>query len=197
MYNVITRTYVRVEGGVAILIGDVIKEIRVKMGLTQGEFAAMLGVGQTALSNWERGKREPDLETLNVISRISGVSLNKIADAKSKSSSFSYADYYLDALDSNGEQYYAVKMTGDSMDKLRIYDGDTLIIKSQDRVQNKDIALVCVNDSTPLVREYYIDGSTVTLTPHSTNRNHKMKFYNLRTNKVRILGKVISNIIKF
>lgn len=179
------------------MLGDVIKEIREKMGITQKEFAAMLGVGQTALSNWERGKREPDLETLNLISRIAGISLNKIADSKCKNTSISYADYYLDALDNDGEQYYAVKMSGDSMNKLRICDGDTLIIKSQERVQNNDIALVCVNDDTPQIREYYIDGSTVTLTPHSTNRNHKMKFYNLRTNKVRILGKVISNIIKF
>ena len=179
------------------MLGEVIKEIRVKMGLTQSEFAKVLGVGQTALSNWERGKREPDLETLNVISRISGISLNKIADAKSRSSEFSYADYYLDALDADSGQYYAVKMSGDSMDKLRIYDGDTLIIKPQEQVQNNDIALICVNDETPQVREYYIDGSTVTLTPHSTSRKYKMKFYNTRTNKVRVLGKVISNIIKF
>ena len=88
------------------MLGEVIKEIRTKMGLSQKEFAAMLGVGQTALSNWELEKREPDLETLNLISRISGISLNKIADSKSKASSqISYAEYYLDATDNNGEQY--------------------------------------------------------------------------------------------
>lgn len=179
------------------MLGEVIKEIRTKMGLSQKEFAAKLGVGQTALSNWELGKREPDLETLNVISRISGVSLNKIADATSKTSQISYAEYYLDAMDNNGEQYYAVKMKGDSMNKLRICDGDTLIIKSQENVMNNDIALVRVNDEKPQVREYYIDGSTVTLTPHSTNREHKSKFYNSKTNRIRILGKVISNIIRF
>lgn len=179
------------------MLGDVIKEIRVKIGLSQKEFAKMLGVGQTALSNWELGKREPDIETLNLISRISGVSLNKIADSKHKSSQISYANYYLDALDNDGEQYYAVKMKGDSMNKLRICDGDTLIIKSQDKVFNNDIALVCVNDENPQIRQYYIDGTTVTLTPHSTNRNHKSKFYNYKTNKIRILGKVISNIIKY
>jgi len=180
------------------LLGEVIKEIRTKMGLSQKDFAAMLGVGQTALSNWELGKREPDLETLNLISRISGISLNKIADSKSKASSqISYAEYYLDATDNNGEQYYAIKMKGDSMNKLRICDGDTLIIKSQEHIMNNDIALVCVNDGKPQVREYYIDGSTVTLTPHSTNREHKCKFYNSKTNKIKILGKVISNIIRF
>ena len=179
------------------MVGNVIKEIRMKLGLTQKEFAKMLGVVESAVSNWERNKRTPDLETLNAISRLSGVSLNKIADSEHREEHFSYAETYLDALDDNGEQYYAIKMTGKGMDKLRICDGDTLIVKAQESVCNNDIALVSVNGENPVVREYYIDGGTVSLTPHSTDRNYKSKFYNTKNNKIKIFGKIVANYIKF
>ena len=37
-----------------------IKEIRGQFGLSQGQFAAMLGVSIKTLQNWEQGRRRPD-----------------------------------------------------------------------------------------------------------------------------------------
>ncbi len=184
------------EKGVLRLIGKRIKEIRTKMNITQKELAARLNVGQGAVSNWENGKRVPDIGILNAFSKLSGVSLDKIVGSKKNESYFSYAQTYLDA-DSDECQYFAVKIKGCSMDKLRICDGDTLVVKSQDYASNNDIALVSVNDGSPQIREYYIDGTTISLTPHSTDRKYKCKFYNTRKDKIKIWGKVVSNNIKF
>jgi len=41
-----------------------LKELRVKKGLTQQQVAETLYVSTHAVSQWERGKRTPDLETL-------------------------------------------------------------------------------------------------------------------------------------
>jgi len=37
-----------------------IKEIREKFELSQGQFAALLGVSVKTLQNWEQGRRKPD-----------------------------------------------------------------------------------------------------------------------------------------
>ena len=40
--------------------GNKIKELRDSTGKNQSEFGAIFGVGQTTISNWEKGIREPD-----------------------------------------------------------------------------------------------------------------------------------------
>ena len=40
---------------------DEIKELRTKLGLTQEEFARLLGVGFTTVNRWENGKAVPIL----------------------------------------------------------------------------------------------------------------------------------------
>ena len=37
-----------------------VKSIRERLGLTQGRFAALLGVSSRTLQNWEQGRRQPD-----------------------------------------------------------------------------------------------------------------------------------------
>lgn len=49
---------------------------RKKAGLTQKQFAALLGVKNTAVSNWESGNNSIDIETLFAACEIFGVTLN-------------------------------------------------------------------------------------------------------------------------
>ena len=37
-----------------------VKDIRERLGLTQESFAALMGVSNRTLQNWEQGRREPD-----------------------------------------------------------------------------------------------------------------------------------------
>lgn len=41
-----------------------LKELRLKKGLTQTELGKKVGVKQSTFTNWEKGKREPNFETL-------------------------------------------------------------------------------------------------------------------------------------
>lgn len=41
------------------LTPETIKSLRTRLGLTQAQFAAMLGVSPLAVSFWERGTRRP------------------------------------------------------------------------------------------------------------------------------------------
>lgn len=61
-----------------------IKSIRVSAGLTQAQFAQMLNVHQTAVSQWEQEKTKPDLETVKRISELFHVSVDYILFGEEK-----------------------------------------------------------------------------------------------------------------
>lgn len=62
-------------------IGPRIREIRESLGLTQIELAARSGIGQTVLSKYERGLREPPLSQLERIARGLGLPLEQFVAA--------------------------------------------------------------------------------------------------------------------
>ncbi|MCC6681316.1 MAG: helix-turn-helix domain-containing protein [Phycisphaeraceae bacterium] len=45
---------------VFVVDGPDVKQIRSRYGLSQGEFAAMLGISVATLRNWEQGRRAPE-----------------------------------------------------------------------------------------------------------------------------------------
>jgi transcriptional regulator with XRE-family HTH domain len=50
-----------------------LKELRIGNDLSQSELAENLGIAQNTLSQYENGKREPDIATLNIIANYFGV----------------------------------------------------------------------------------------------------------------------------
>ena len=55
--------------------------LRVQKGLSQSELAERLHVTRQAVSRWEGGKTEPDVDTLIAIAKIFGVSLDYLCGA--------------------------------------------------------------------------------------------------------------------
>ncbi|MSO73764.1 MAG: XRE family transcriptional regulator [Alphaproteobacteria bacterium] len=47
-----------------------------RLGLTQGEFAARIGVSRGAVSRWEKGRHRPNADVLVRLGRLSGASLD-------------------------------------------------------------------------------------------------------------------------
>jgi transcriptional regulator with XRE-family HTH domain len=55
---------------------DLIKEARLRAGLTQAELGDRIGKPQSVIARWERGDVEPSLETLQRVIRGCGLDLN-------------------------------------------------------------------------------------------------------------------------
>lgn len=55
-----------------------IKEERARLGLTQGELAEKLYISTAAVSKWERGKCLPDVEKLDAIAEVLGLSVLEV-----------------------------------------------------------------------------------------------------------------------
>ena len=57
---------------------DIIFELRTKHGLSQDELAEKVFVTRQAVSRWEKGGTVPNTETLKLLSKIFGVSINTL-----------------------------------------------------------------------------------------------------------------------
>ncbi len=51
---------------------------RVNSNLNQKEFAEKMGVSLATITNWEKGKTEPDASQLRKISQLSGIPMDVI-----------------------------------------------------------------------------------------------------------------------
>lgn len=59
-------------------------EERARLGLTQGEFAARIGVSQGAVSRWENGRHRPNPEVLMRLGRLSGAMPEGLGQGRSQ-----------------------------------------------------------------------------------------------------------------
>lgn len=73
-----SRGYRRVMGHA---IGQKIKNMRIAMGLTQGELAARLGTTQASVSRWEKGSM-PEADKLAQLADLQGESVREFIDDK-------------------------------------------------------------------------------------------------------------------
>lgn len=90
-----------------------------------------------------------------------------------------------------GAEYFALRVKGDSMNAIRIQEGDLLIVRRQEEVENGEIAIVMVGDEDATVKRFYATNDTVTLMPQSTNPENTPQMYDIKKTPVRVLGKVV------
>ena len=85
---------------------------------------------------------------------------------------------------------FALRCKGDSMINARIFDGDIVYIRSQDTVENDEIAAVLIDNEATLKRvKLYEDH--ITLEPE--NPMYKpLSYWGEEMNEVRILGKAVA-----
>ncbi len=62
-------------------LGEIIRNAVKKTGMTQQNFAKKIDVGESMISQWISGKRNPSLNTLKKISRETDVPLKLFLDA--------------------------------------------------------------------------------------------------------------------
>lgn len=70
-------------------VSNILKSLRIREGLTQGELAEKLEMSRSAISMYERGEREPDFETLEKFADFFNVDMNYFTGTKEEG-------YYID-----------------------------------------------------------------------------------------------------
>lgn len=199
-------------------IGDKIRMLRKRKGLTQTELGEKLGVKTNAVSKWECGRVEDiPMSKVKAMSVLFDVPPSFLIDDEQLPSNATpldvqsfhripilgriaaglplYAEQNIEGYTltdlNGGAEYFALRVKGDSMNAARIQEGDVLIVRRQEEVENGEVAIVMVGDDDATVKRFYSTGNTVTLMPQSTNPQHQAQMYDLRKTKIKVLGKVV------
>ena len=165
-----------------------------KVDLSQSKiaaFAAALSVSPAQLMGFASDPKLPDNAIPIDISKYQRIPiLGRIAAGLPMYAEQNIEGYTLTDLN-GGAEYFGLRVQGDSMNGLRINDGDIIIVRRQEEVENGEIAVVMVGDNDATVKRFYCTDSTVTLMPQSTNPIHMPQIYDLRETSIRVLGKVV------
>lgn len=85
----------------------------------------------------------------------------------------------------NSEDVFMLRVHGDSMINIGIYEDDLVIVRQQSDANNGDIVVALVNEESATVKRYFLEPDCVKLQPENDDME---PFYE---KNVRILGKVI------
>lgn len=87
--------------------------------------------------------------------------------------------------------YFALRVRGDSMDAAGVDDGDIVVVRQQDVVEDGDMAVVLVNGYDATVKYWHKEGRMVMLSPKSHNPDHKLQVYDCKDVPIKVLGRVV------
>lgn len=88
-------------------------------------------------------------------------------------------------------ELFALKIKGDSMINIGIFDGDTVVIEKTDYAQNGDVVAALVDDEFATVKTFYKENGHYRLQPENDNMEP------IISTNVKIIGKVAALIRYF
>lgn len=200
---------------------NVIKELRAKKGITQEELGRILSVQKSAISKYELGRATPSPDIIRKLSEYFGVSADYILGIAPKpitevldfvklpketkkipiigsvkcgpdGLAFEYLDDYISVSEAIGDDVVALKCRGDSMVGAGIYEGDTVIVRPQEKVESGQIAIVIINGEEGTLKKvrYHNDGKVMVLEAANSDYPPRI-FAGEEMNTVRIFGRVL------
>jgi len=99
---------------------------------------------------------------------------------------------YIPEEDVRGGDYFFMLVEGDSMINARIQEGDLVLVRRQDIIENHRIGVFLV-DGEATIKRFYKKGLTVILKPE----NPAYEPIVTRADKIKIVGEVVEAKIKF
>lgn len=198
-------------------VGDYIKELRLSRGYSQEQLGKLLGVQRAAVQKWECGAvQNLKRETIKKLSEIFGVPASSFVDSERNETGvqipvlgyvragipMTAVENIIDYEEISQEQartgeFFGLVIKGDSMEP-RMAEGDVVIVRKQETVDNGDIAVVLVNGDDATVKKFYRTDAGIKLV--STNPIYDPFFYTpdeVDNLPVSIVGRVVELRAKF
>lgn len=202
-------------------IGERICAIRTARNLSQRELANRIGLTHATISRYENGKFDdikiPIIQSICKTLNISTAYILGISDKVEpyalheavmmedvipipvlsviRAGEPMYAEQHIESYIYTSSlswgNYFALKVVGDSMNAAGIHDGDTVICKEQESINNNEVAVVLIDKQDATIKRFTRNGNTIVLTPQSDNPKHQPLIYDLTKTDIRVLGKVI------
>ena len=118
-------------------IGNFLKELRKEKGITQEQFAEVLGVSGRTVSRWETGNNMPDISLLVAIAEFFEVSIPEVINGERKSENMDEE----------------IKEVAETLSDYASAEKETMIkeVRGQSLIGAVAIVVYCILDTTELV----------------------------------------------
>lgn len=198
---------------VKMTLGKRLKALRKKHGYSQEDLAHHLGYKSfTTIQKWESNDALPPIKVLEQLAVLYDCSVNDFFNDPIKKRKIpivgtvvggspleaiqEYMGEHEVMMADDGQEYFYLKVIGDSMINARIHPGDELFVRRQAMVDNGDIAIVLV-DQEATVKRVFIKNDKLILKPENDNYTPmEYELSQIDTKEIMILGKVLHNRIK-
>ena len=196
--------------------GDILKQLRQAKGMSQEEFASLLGTTKQVVSRYENGQRTPKITVAQKYAEVLGISLNEllgenVIEGQTIPEGFEpmpdmssiplvgriacgepiTAEQNVEGVVSVPSQWrsdFALLCQGDSMEPS-IKDGDLVAIHIQPMVENGEVAAVRI-DSEATLKHVYLYPNYIELRPENPAYQSIIKIGE-EMNEVKIEGKAV------
>lgn len=198
------------------MTGEVIKQLRLRSGLSQEELANKMGyTDRSSISRIEKGDMKltqdkiMEFSTLFKVSPLVILGMEEYVPPKTQVPVYGRVAAgipieaieniidYEDIPDTWTGTFGAMRIKGDSM-APRILDGDTIIVKRQDDADSGDIVVAIINGQDATVKKLIKHPDGITL--QAFNPAYEPMYFskeNMEEIPVTIWGKVVENRSKF
>ena len=196
-----------------------LKELRVRHRLSQQKLSEIIGISKSSINMYERGEREPSLQTIAAVADYSKVDMNYllgksddcparswVQEIKMDSKKLPllgeiacgqpiFAEEKQECLIEAGARIHAdfcLRARGNSMIGARIMDGDLVFIRNQPTVENGEIAAVIIDDTATLKRVYYYPEEQKLALNAENPQYPPLIYIGEELDHIKILGKAIA-----
>lgn len=203
------------------MLADNLRALRKEKGMTLEELASRIGTSKQTIHRYENGviSNIPPEKIVAIAEALDTTPANLMGWSDS---SFSVADafgaipigmkklpilgaiacgepIYADeehesyaAIDSSLDADFCLRAQGDSMIGARIFDGDIVFIRSQNSVDNGEVAAVIINDEATLKRVYYYPEEEKLILSPENPRYAPLVYIKEELDTIKILGKAVA-----
>lgn len=204
---------------------NILKSLRTARSLTQDELSKQLKISRSTIGMYEKGAREPDFETLELIADFFNVDIDYLLGRTAKTTYIPSAptrkgvtinvlgrvaagipiEAITDIIDTEeipeemartGE-FFGLQIKGDSMEP-KFSEGDVVIVRQQDDAESGDIIIATINGDEATCKRLrkYRDGIELV----SNNPSYEPMFFSnddIIEKPVKIIGRVVELRAKF
>ena len=192
----------------------ILKRLREERDITQEKLAKAIGMKRSRLSMYELGEREPDFDALKAFANYFNVPvgvllgenedydnmipvLGDVAAGIPIEATEDIIDYVVisPSMFRTGD-FFGLRLKGDSMSP-RLNDGDIVIVRKQETVDNNELAVVMVGDSAT-VKVVKFDRKGISLIPFNPDfAPMRYTKEDVEQKPITILGKVVEARLRF
>lgn len=186
-----------------------------KNGKTQSDLVTYMNTTASTVSDWCNGKKYPRVDKMQKLADYFGVLKSDLTEehmpeltpveynpthkipvlGRISAGLPLYAEEHIEGYVytelNGGNEYFGLRVVGDSMNAARICEGDIIIVRQQEQVEDGEIAVVMAGDEDATVKRFHREGRNVFLSPQSFNPANKVQVYDLKETNIRIIGKVV------